>query len=91
MNFRRALVAATILAMPIAAYAQPVTGIYLGAGAGVDIPLNQDVKNLTHQQRRAGWPVDFGPDEVRHGLRRRTQPWVTASATASARNSRVFT
>jgi len=47
MNFRRALVAATILAMPIAASAQPVTGIYLGAGAGVDIPLNQDVKNLS--------------------------------------------
>ncbi|HVZ07732.1 OmpA family protein [Rhodopila sp.] len=46
MNFRRALVAATILAMPIAASAQPVTGIYLGAGAGPDIPLNQDVKNL---------------------------------------------
>ena len=47
MNFRRALVAATILATPIAASAQPVTGIYLGAGAGVDIGLNQDVKNLT--------------------------------------------
>jgi outer membrane protein OmpA-like peptidoglycan-associated protein len=47
MNFRRALVAATILAMPIAASAQPVTGVYVGAGAGVDIPLNQNVKNLS--------------------------------------------
>jgi OmpA-OmpF porin, OOP family len=47
MNFRRALVAATILAMPIAASAQPVTGIYLGAGVGPDFPLNQNVKNLT--------------------------------------------
>src|SRR4051794_21250255 len=47
MNFRRALVAATILATPIAASAQPVTGIYLGAAAGISIPLNQDVKNLT--------------------------------------------
>jgi outer membrane protein OmpA-like peptidoglycan-associated protein len=47
MKFRRALVAATILAMPIAASAQPVTGIYLGAGAGPDFPLNQNVKNLS--------------------------------------------
>jgi OmpA-OmpF porin, OOP family len=47
MSFRRALVAATILAMPIAASAQPVTGIYIGAGAGPDFPLNQNVKNLS--------------------------------------------
>lgn len=47
MNFRRALVAATILAMPIAATAQPVTGIYLGAAVGPDFPLNQKVKNLS--------------------------------------------
>jgi OOP family OmpA-OmpF porin len=53
MNFRRALVAATILAMPIAASAQPVTGIYLGGQAGVDFPLQQSVKNLTVTQ--PGW------------------------------------
>ncbi|MBS0643245.1 MAG: OmpA family protein [Acetobacteraceae bacterium] len=47
MNFRRALVAATILAMPIAASAQPVTGIYLGGAVGPDFPLNQKVKNLS--------------------------------------------
>jgi len=47
MNFRRALVAATILAMPVAASAQPVTGIYLGGAVGPDFPLNQNIKNLT--------------------------------------------
>jgi OOP family OmpA-OmpF porin len=37
MNFRYALAAATILALPLAANAQPVTGLYIGAGAGVNI------------------------------------------------------
>ena len=31
---KRALLAATFLALPLAAYAQPVTGLYVGAGAG---------------------------------------------------------
>ena len=38
--------AATMLALPIAANAQPVTGLYVGAGVGPDFQLNQDVKNL---------------------------------------------
>ncbi len=42
MNFRNALVAATILASPLAARAQPVTGVYVGAGAGVNIMQDQD-------------------------------------------------
>jgi len=42
MKFRNALVAATILAMPLAAKAQPITGLYIGAGAGVNIMLNQN-------------------------------------------------
>ena len=37
MQLRSALLAATVLAMPIAASAQPVTGLYVGAGAGVNI------------------------------------------------------
>ncbi|HEY8614218.1 MAG TPA: outer membrane beta-barrel protein, partial [Roseomonas sp.] len=36
MSFRKALLAATILAMPLAAQAQPVTGVYIAAGAGVN-------------------------------------------------------
>jgi outer membrane protein OmpA-like peptidoglycan-associated protein len=46
MKFRNALVAATILALPFAANAQPVTGLYVGAGVGPDLQLNTDVKNL---------------------------------------------
>jgi outer membrane protein OmpA-like peptidoglycan-associated protein len=36
MSLKKALLAATILSLPIAAQAQPVTGIYIGAGAGVN-------------------------------------------------------
>ena len=54
MNFRRALAAATMMALPIAATAQPVTGIYVGAGAGADFQLNQDVKNFQLQPGTAG-------------------------------------
>jgi OOP family OmpA-OmpF porin len=42
MKFRSALVAATMLALPIAAKAQPVTGIYVGGEAGVNIMHNED-------------------------------------------------
>ncbi len=49
MKFRRALVAATILALPIAATAQPapapaVTGIYVGGGAGVNLMQDEAFK-----------------------------------------------
>jgi len=37
MNFRNALVAATILALPVAANAQAVNGLYVGGAAGVNI------------------------------------------------------
>ena len=37
MKLRSALLAATMLAIPFAANAQPVTGLYVGAGAGVNI------------------------------------------------------
>jgi outer membrane protein OmpA-like peptidoglycan-associated protein len=36
MSLRKALLAATVLALPLAAQAQPVTGLYIGAGAGVN-------------------------------------------------------
>ena len=36
MTLKRVLLAATILATPVAASAQPVTGLYVGAGAGVN-------------------------------------------------------
>jgi len=37
MKFRIALVAATVLALPLVAKAQPITGLYIGAGGGVNI------------------------------------------------------
>ena len=37
MQLRSALLAATVLATPIAASAQPVTGLYVGGGVGVNI------------------------------------------------------
>ena len=36
MTFRKTLLAATILALPLAAQAQPVTGLYVAAGAGAN-------------------------------------------------------
>jgi len=47
MKLRSALLAATVLAMPFAASAQPVTGLYVGAGAGLNITTQEKVKNLS--------------------------------------------
>ena len=47
MKLRSALLAATVLALPFAASAQPVTGLYVGLGAGVNITGQEDVKNLS--------------------------------------------
>ncbi len=47
MHLRGALLAATLLAVPVAAWAQPVQGLYLGAGGGFDVPQNTSVAPLT--------------------------------------------
>jgi outer membrane protein OmpA-like peptidoglycan-associated protein len=47
MQLRSALLAATVLATPFAASAQPVTGLYIGAGAGVNITQKEDIKNFS--------------------------------------------
>jgi len=44
MQLRSALLAATVLAIPFAASAQPVTGLYVGMGAGVNITQKQDIR-----------------------------------------------
>ena len=36
MRFRSTLLAATVLAIPFAAQAQPVTGLYISAGVGIN-------------------------------------------------------
>ncbi|MFD1111518.1 OmpA family protein [Pseudoroseomonas ludipueritiae] len=43
MNFKKALLAATVLALPLAAQAQPITGVYVGAGAGFNQSMNADI------------------------------------------------
>jgi len=45
MNFRTALVAATLLALPAAAMAQPVDGTYIGAGVGLNDLASEKVKS----------------------------------------------
>jgi outer membrane protein OmpA-like peptidoglycan-associated protein/outer membrane protein W len=47
MQLRSALLAATVLAMPFAASAQPVTGLYVGGGVGLNLTQKEQVKNLT--------------------------------------------
>jgi OmpA-OmpF porin, OOP family len=44
MKFRNAMVAATMLALPLAANAQPITGLYVGGGAGVNIMQSENAK-----------------------------------------------
>ncbi len=43
MSLRKALLAATVFALPMAAQAQPVTGLYVGAGAGVNWLQESDI------------------------------------------------
>src|SRR5919112_1621775 len=47
MSLRKALLAATALALPVAAaQAQPVTGLYVGAGAGVNFRHDSDDRGI---------------------------------------------
>ena len=47
MQIRSALLAATVLATPIAANAQPVYGLYVGAGAGINATQQTNVNGVT--------------------------------------------
>src|SRR5277367_4110214 len=47
MQIRSALLAATLLALPLAAHAQPVTGLYIGGGAGVNLMLDEPINSVT--------------------------------------------
>ena len=54
MNLRSALVAATVLALPVAANAQAVKGIYVGAGAGVNIMQQESIKSIPGSTSTSG-------------------------------------
>jgi OmpA-OmpF porin, OOP family len=43
MRYRGAILATALLATPLAAFAQPVSGLYIGAGLGADMPQNTRV------------------------------------------------
>jgi OOP family OmpA-OmpF porin len=47
MKLRSALLATTMVALPFVASAQPVTGLYVGAGVGVNITQQESIKNLS--------------------------------------------
>jgi outer membrane protein OmpA-like peptidoglycan-associated protein len=47
MQLRSALLAATVLATPFAASAQPVTGLYVGAGAGINAMSQENVNGVS--------------------------------------------
>jgi OmpA-OmpF porin, OOP family len=46
MRLRSALLAATILAAPVTVLAQPIDGLYVGAGAGVNYLEDQKIKDI---------------------------------------------
>ncbi len=50
MKTRTALLLATMLAAPLAAHAQPIDGIYIGAGAGVNLLQNDIVNGYSLRQ-----------------------------------------
>jgi outer membrane protein OmpA-like peptidoglycan-associated protein len=47
MQLRGALLAAGLLTLPIVASAQPVTGLYIGAGVGVNLMQDESVHSIT--------------------------------------------
>ena len=54
MKLRSALLAATVLAAPIAAKAEAISGLYIGAGAGANWLQNEKIKSVGFPQ--AGIP-----------------------------------
>ena len=71
MKLRGALLAAGVLALPLAASAQPITGLYIGAGAGVNIMQDETVK------------ITPGASQRRH-TRTADEQWAPRACRASA-------
>ena len=64
MNLRSALLAATVLVAPVAAKAQAVSGLYVGAGAGANFMQDQSVSNLSFPNSGIG-RIGTGDTNVR--------------------------
>jgi OmpA-OmpF porin, OOP family len=52
--YRTALAAATILALPLVAEAQPIDGLYIGGGVGWNYLQSEQLKNISAQSGRFG-------------------------------------
>ena len=55
MTLRSALIAATMVALPLAANAQPIDGLYVGLGAGVNLMQNEAFSAGPSQQIKPGF------------------------------------
>jgi outer membrane protein OmpA-like peptidoglycan-associated protein len=56
MTLRKGLLAATMLALPMAANAQPVTGLYIGAGVGANFRMDADLDKVNSTYKtQTGW------------------------------------
>jgi len=64
MKLRSALVAATMMALPVAANAQAVNGIYVGAGAGVNVMQDEAIKSIGAVNVGGKIPTRIGPAVV---------------------------
>jgi len=53
MSLKKALLAATLLSLPLAAQAQPVSGVYIGGGAGVNFLQDSDLSVTNYAGREA--------------------------------------
>ena len=62
MSLKKALLAATMLALPVAAQAQPVTGLYVGAGAGLNMlqEVEGDLSNAFDPPRGVNVETNYG-------------------------------
>lgn len=62
MSLRKALLAATVLAMPVAAQAQPISGFYVGAGVGLNLlqETDFDLNKQFSAPRNGNAEFDYG-------------------------------
>ena len=55
MSLKKTLLAATVLSLPLAAQAQPVTGIYVGAGGGINYRNFAQDTGIRVKPEHTGW------------------------------------
>ena len=61
MKLRSALLAATVLAAPVAARAEAISGFYVGAGAGANFIQDQDISTSQAGNRAFGVGANYSP------------------------------